>query len=174
MCARRESHNNVILTVLGLPRRAYPDRAPAATGSTSMSDLFDQHLRVRFASSTGSRSSSSSSSRSRSCSPCRDTCQDREPNARYAPWVGVAHEFLYSCRGHRSNLSDMMQAVYSRCPEAKAGVKADGGAMVWASKNGIQVTKAGATHVAMLPLLPVFPTGESVRREPPRWLDSPV
>ena len=84
-----------------------------------MSDPFDQfnvgpdwhglqHI-VRFASFTGSRSRSSSS-RSRSCSPCRDTCQDREPNARYAPWVGVAHEFLYSCRDHRSNLSDMMQA----------------------------------------------------------------
>ena len=132
-----------------------------------------QHI-ARLASFTGSRSRSSSS-RSRSCSPCRDTCQDREPRAKdSAPWVGVAHEFLYSCRDHRSSLSNMMQVVYSRCPEAKAGVKADGGAMVWASKNGIQVTKAGATHVAMLPLLPVFPTGESVRREPPRWLDSPV
>jgi len=50
--------------------------------------------------------------------------------------------------------------MYSQCPEAKAGVKADDGAMVWASKNGIQVTKAGATHVAMLPLLPVLPTRE--------------
>lgn len=75
-------------------------------------------LRRRFHHRRGSPSSNkiltrrrSSNSRSRSCSPCRETCQAREPNAIciYAPWVGVAHEFLYICRDHdRSNLSDMM------------------------------------------------------------------